>query len=165
MRVPGPLFSLSLSLSLSLVPPPFFFHRVRDATKTMGFSTWRIARGRGYGHGVIKNSLPLAGEVASGNLHLIPGGSLCQPASQPATQPAIRWLPARGKRGGELGRGNGRRGREGFASATLAPRGAGFGPFSYSIYSCASERKKKKEKKGKREEKKEKVLHPITRGI
>lgn len=66
----------------------------------MGFYVEKRARGRGYGHGVIKNSLPLAPEVASGNLHLIPGGPLCQPA--------IRWLPARGKRGGKLGRGNAR---------------------------------------------------------
>ena len=68
----------------------FFLPRVRDQAREP--RQWRDptvverrrARGRGYGHGVIKNSLPLAAEVASGNLHLIPGGPLCQPASQPS---------------------------------------------------------------------------------
>lgn len=114
----------------------------------------RRARGRGYGHGVIKNSLPLAAEVASGNLHLIPGGPLCQPASQPASHQVAASTRKKGWKA---------RNARGFAVSLGCAAVLPVGPFSLcgsgsaGVASAIQAKKKTKRKK--------KILHPITRGI
>lgn len=114
------------------------------------------ARGRGYGHGVIKNSLPLAAEVASGNLHLIPGGPLCQPAShQVAASTRKKGWKARNAWAFAVSLG----------CAVVLPDSPTYqlALFRYGSPGLSVSPPRPSEKKKKK--KKKKILHPITRGI